>query len=99
MSSRMVDARPTMTKLFQNHPWAWDTVGFFPQLADAPEIGEMKSGQGATRLDPAIAELGAGRRDAQERHQIGLLTAPLESPVHVRHEDLVVGDEMIRRKE
>jgi hypothetical protein len=46
-----------------------------------------------------MAELRAVGRNTQERHQIGPLTASLESLVHVRHKDLVVGDEMIRRQE
>src|SRR5258705_3260721 len=31
----------------------------FAELADAPEIGGMKTGHGSPRLDPAIAELRA----------------------------------------
>src|ERR1700730_18699349 len=72
---------------------------FFPELAYAPEIGEMKPRHGATRLDPAIAELDAVGGNAQARHQIGLPTASLECPANVRHESLVIGGEMIRRKE
>ena len=46
-----------------------------------------------------MAELRAVGRNTQERHQISPRTASLESLVHVRHKDVVVGDEMIRRQE